>query len=48
MIARSAGVADGTINLYFAGKEEIPVSLFDRDLDRFTGRGTSLIPWHAT
>ncbi len=40
MIARRAGVADGTIYLYFAGKEEILVSLFDRAMDRFTERGT--------
>jgi TetR/AcrR family fatty acid metabolism transcriptional regulator len=39
MIARRAGVADGTIYLYFAGKEEILVSLFDRAMDRFTGQG---------
>jgi TetR/AcrR family fatty acid metabolism transcriptional regulator len=39
MIARRAGVADGTIYLYFAGKEEILVSLFDRAMDRFTEQG---------
>lgn len=39
MIARRAGVADGTIYLYFAGKEEILVSLFDRAMDRFSERG---------
>lgn len=39
MIARRAGVADGTIYLYFAGKEEILVSLFERAMDRFTGQG---------
>ena len=40
MIARRAGVADGTIYLYFEGKEEILVSLFDRAMDRFTGEGS--------
>ncbi len=39
MIARRAGVADGTIYLYFEGKEEILVSLFERAMDRFTGQG---------
>jgi TetR/AcrR family fatty acid metabolism transcriptional regulator len=39
MIARRAGVADGTIYLYFEGKEEILVSLFDRAMDRFTEQG---------
>jgi len=39
MIARRAGVADGTIYLYFAGKEEILGSLFDRAMDRFTEQG---------
>lgn len=39
MIARRAGVADGTIYLYFAGKEEILGSLFDRAIDRFTEQG---------
>ena len=41
MIARRAGVADGTIYLYFENKEEILVSLFDRAMDRFTGRGAA-------
>jgi TetR/AcrR family fatty acid metabolism transcriptional regulator len=39
MIARRAGVADGTIYLYFSNKEEILVSLFERAMDRFTAQG---------
>src|SRR5512133_441392 len=39
MIARRAGVADGTIYLYFKNKEEVLVSLFDRAMDRFTALG---------
>lgn len=39
MIARRAGVADGTIYLYFENKEEILASLFDRAMDRFTQQG---------
>ena len=39
MIARRAGVADGTIYLYFRNKEEILVSLFDRAMDRFVEQG---------
>lgn len=39
MIARRAGVADGTIYLYFENKEQVLVSLFDRAMDRFVGQG---------
>ncbi len=39
VIARRAGVADGTIYLYFKNKEEILVSLFDRALGRFIAEG---------
>jgi TetR/AcrR family fatty acid metabolism transcriptional regulator len=39
MIARRAGVADGTIYLYFHSKEEILVSVFDRAMDRFIAQG---------
>ncbi len=39
MIAKRAGVADGTIYLYFANKEEILFSLFDRSMDRFIAQG---------
>ena len=34
-IARRAGVADGTIYLYFKNKEEILISVFDRAMGRF-------------
>lgn len=39
MIARRAGVADGTIYLYFSGKEQILVSLFERAMGRFIAEG---------
>jgi len=38
-IARRAGVADGTIYLYFQSKNEILVSIFDRAMDRFIEEG---------
>lgn len=38
-IARRAGVADGTIYLYFKNKEAILVGVFDRAMDRFIGGG---------
>lgn len=39
MIARRAGVADGTIYLYFSNKDEILFALFDRAMDRFITQG---------
>lgn len=39
MIARRAGVADGTIYLYFKNKDEILVQLFERAMGRFIGEG---------
>nr|MEE4267579.1 TetR/AcrR family transcriptional regulator [Candidatus Krumholzibacteria bacterium] len=41
MIAKRAGVADGTIYLYFANKEEILFSLFDRAMRRFITEGNA-------
>ncbi|MCB1183834.1 TetR/AcrR family transcriptional regulator [bacterium] len=41
MIAKRAGVADGTIYLYFGNKEEILFSLFDRAMERFIALGKS-------
>ena len=38
-IARRAGVADGTIYLYFRSKAEILVSIFDRAMARFIDEG---------
>jgi TetR/AcrR family fatty acid metabolism transcriptional regulator len=38
-IARRAGVADGTIYLYFRNKAEILVSIFDRAMARFIEAG---------
>jgi len=42
MIATRAGVADGTIYLYFASKEEILVGLFERAMERFIAEGLRL------
>jgi len=39
MIAKRAGVADGTIYLYFRNKDEILFALFDRAMDRFITQG---------
>jgi TetR/AcrR family fatty acid metabolism transcriptional regulator len=41
MIARRAGVADGTIYLYFANKGEILLSLFERAMGRFIAEGSA-------
>lgn len=38
-IARRAGVADGTIYLYYKNKESILVSVFERAMDRFISEG---------
>lgn len=38
-IARRAGVADGTIYLYFKSKEEVLISIFERAMNRFIGEG---------
>jgi TetR/AcrR family transcriptional regulator, fatty acid metabolism regulator protein len=38
-IAREAGVADGTVYLYFKSKEEILHSIFDRSMERVIAEG---------
>ena len=38
-IAREAGVADGTVYLYFKSKDEILHSIFDRAMAEFIGEG---------
>jgi len=43
MIAKRAGVADGTIYLYFKNKEEILFSLFDRAMGSFIKEGKASI-----
>lgn len=48
MIARRAGVADGTIYLYFRGKEEILFSLFERAMGRFISEGRLQLDHEAT
>ncbi|HEY0384712.1 MAG TPA: TetR/AcrR family transcriptional regulator, partial [Pyrinomonadaceae bacterium] len=40
-IAREAGVADGTVYLYFKSKEEILHSIFDRTMEEAIARGRS-------
>lgn len=48
MIARRAGVADGTIYLYFRNKEEILFSLFERAMGRFISEGRLQLDHEAT
>ena len=43
-IASRAGVADGTIYLYFENKEAILVAVFDRAMDRFLSEGILELP----
>ena len=38
-IARDAGIADGTVYLYFKSKEEILHSIFDRAMEEFISEG---------
>src|ERR687885_229885 len=38
-IAKAAGVADGTVYLYFKSKEEILHSIFDRSMDEAIAEG---------
>jgi TetR/AcrR family transcriptional regulator, fatty acid metabolism regulator protein len=42
-IARAAGVADGTVYLYFKSKEEILHSIFDQNMAEAIGAGRKLI-----
>lgn len=42
-IASRAGVADGTIYLYFKGKEEILVSIFERAMQRFIEEARQIV-----
>lgn len=42
-IARRAGVADGTIYLYFEGKEELLVSIFERAMRRFNEQARRIV-----
>lgn len=37
-VAKRAGVADGTIYLYFRNKEDLLISLFDQTMSEFIGR----------
>jgi TetR/AcrR family transcriptional regulator, fatty acid metabolism regulator protein len=47
-IAKRAGVADGTIYLYFKNKEEILFSLFERAMSRFIDEGRGRLEKMAT
>ncbi|MFC3341276.1 TetR/AcrR family transcriptional regulator [Paenibacillus abyssi] len=47
-IAREAGVADGTIYLYFKNKEDILVSLFRERLGELVGKFTASVEASAT
>jgi len=48
MIARRAGVADGTIYLYFKNKEKILLSLFERAIGRFIAEGRVQVELEAS
>lgn len=37
-IAKKAGVADGTIYLYFKNKDEVLISIFEEEMENFIGR----------
>ncbi|HPF35328.1 TetR/AcrR family transcriptional regulator [bacterium] len=47
-IARRAGVADGTIYLYFENKDAILTAVLDRAMDRFIRQGAEAIPAAGT
>lgn len=47
-VAKAAGVADGTIYLYFASKEELLVSLFEDRLGKLLAHLTDELPKHAS
>jgi TetR/AcrR family fatty acid metabolism transcriptional regulator len=42
-VARRAGVADGTIYLYFKSKEDILVSIFERAMQRFSEEAERIV-----
>jgi TetR/AcrR family fatty acid metabolism transcriptional regulator len=46
-IARQAGIADGTIYLYFANKEDVLVSVFREKMSEFIGQLKILLEDHA-
>ncbi|MBU8869298.1 MAG: TetR family transcriptional regulator [Gemmatimonadales bacterium] len=48
MIAKRAGVADGTIYLYFKNKEQLLFSLFDRAMGRFISEGKASLEQAAS
>src|SRR5204863_624067 len=47
-IAREAGVADGTVYLYFKSKEEILHSIFDRSMEKVIAEETNVSNASAT
>ena len=47
-IAAEAGIADGTVYLYFKSKDEILHSIFDRAMERFIGEGQRQLAELAT
>ena len=42
-VAKAAGVADGTIYLYFENKDELLARIFEQTLDRFWARGEAYV-----
>src|SRR5687768_18079480 len=47
-IAKEAGVADGTIYLYFKSKDEVLISLFESRMERFNQLLADAIPTTAS
>src|ERR1700690_1679391 len=47
-VAKAAGVADGTIYLYFKSKDELLVSLFEDRVERLLTFLQTELPRHAT
>jgi len=47
-IAKQAGVADGTIYLYFKSKDDLLISLFESRMQRFNALLAAAIPPGAT
>lgn len=47
-VAKAAGVADGTIYLYFKNKDDLLASVFQETLDRFWARGQEYVDSAST
>ena len=47
-VARSAGVAAGTVYLYFRGKDDLLISIFERTMKQAIASGRESVAVHAT